>query len=72
MDLQDLNPPETYISSYWVDCESCNGYGYTTVSDCCGADAMDGYCVECQEISEITVYDCKDCEGTGQIECVRT
>jgi hypothetical protein len=33
---------------------------------------MDGYCIECQEISEITVYDCRDCEGTGQIECVRT
>jgi hypothetical protein len=31
--MQDLNPPETYINSYWVECESCNGYGYTTVSE---------------------------------------
>jgi hypothetical protein len=32
---------------------------------------MDGYCIECKEITDITNYDCKDCENTGQIECVR-
>lgn len=68
MDLQDLNPPETYIRSKWVDCENCEGHGDFVLSHCCDVDARDGFCSNCLEICEYEIEDCKECEGTGQVE----
>lgn len=68
MDLQDLNPPETYIRSKWVECPKCYGDPVEVFSDCCGEDAKDGYCTACREICETNEETCQRCEGEGQIE----
>ena len=66
--MQAITPPDFYINSKWVNCEKCEGKGGFYESHCCGADAEDGFCVDCKEICESDLVDCQECEGTGQVE----
>lgn len=66
--MQDINPPDYYINSKWVDCDKCEGHGDFVESHCCEADARDGFCKNCLEICESETEECKECEGTGQVE----
>jgi len=53
------------------ECPHCEGIGKTYLSDCCGAEVVDGICqdIECLKPCTTEVEKCYDCNGEGEVEC---
>lgn len=53
------------------ECPDCQGHGKTYLSDCCGAEVVDGICqdIECLKSCITEVEKCDVCRGEGEIEC---
>jgi len=51
------------------ECNSCDGTGRLPMSECCGADIVNGICSECGE--HAMGEQCDICNGTGEVETDR-
>jgi len=53
-----------------VECSHCDGIGYIPLSDCCGAEIVDGICqdIECLNTCIEVKETCDECHGEGNKE----
>lgn len=64
------NIPGNRSSDKRAECDTCQGTGKLSISECCGAE-MDGemqdvgICPDCHDHCRVAV--CEDCNGTGFI-----